>query len=540
MDAQSLALSILQAGNLPIPGEVAAELLSMVPTEKIPNSLLNFGEFSGEAAVFAAKSSPQKAKLVAGNTTDVRIQRALLGTLHVRDIALDAMLQNKKVSDPDLLVELHKQVWEEQASNHAYSRSREAIATCAPLRCILDFLATTPGLRGYPMHAVGARIGTELASGELWPLEYLDKISEAQSSSKDPREFENLLSQVGRTLAYSSGPEDLVEVLRATESRISARLVDIVAMAVLAGAKVVDKALLEFFLKYLPTPELFHEFQLRSASSHYAGTPPVAPRELLRRDPPYTFEALCRLAEVHPGALFEVLSGLHADSDHRSEIIDLALDSGLSVLAHALLGKNTTMGARSNVSVLSPEQFHLALEVFENGTFVDKQPRRKPEISSFAAARAIPRGAAVEDVVRMFRLCSNAAEAFAHLYSMGPSWEAITYQPTVKDVRILVESLDVTARHALVCSMLGMWSDHSHPNTTRRRPKGFESVVSVIMDSVPAATLAAESGAPSYVAHVFTQAFGSDTEKWRHGLGLLPTATVPLSKVVSATKRLNR
>jgi hypothetical protein len=540
MDATSLALSILHAGNLPIPGEVAAELLSMVQTDKVPNSLLNFGEFSGEAAVAVAKSSPQKAKLVAGNTTDVQVQRALFETPHIQDEALTAMLHNKKVSDEALLIDIHTLVWEERISVHRYAEVRTNVAAAAPIRFALEFLADKPGLRGYPMFAIGNRVGALLARGEFWPVEFIGKIAEAQSSSKDPKEFEQFLSQIGRTLATNATPDQVLVALNYVESNLKPVLTDAIAMASLVAAPVVDAHMLEFYLKYLPDAELFREFQYKQMSSHYSGPPSVAPRELLRRQSPYTIEAIRLLAQVHPGALLEVVSELHVDSEHRSEIVDLVLGTNLCILAHALLGKQSTMGGRSNATTLTPEQLHKAVEVYENGLFIERASRPRPEIPAFAAARAIPQGAAIEDVVRLLHLCTSVSEAFYHFYDMGPSWNAISYQPTVDDVRTLLAASDEATKLALMHTALRLWKDHIHPASTRKRPDGFESVVSTIVDSVPASTLAADPSGPSFIAHVFTERFGKNAEYWHHGLGLVPTSSVPLSKVVSAARRMNR
>jgi len=539
MDAKSLASSILSHGNLPIPGEVASELLSMVPSDEVPNSLLNFGEFSGEAAISVAKSSPQKAKIIAGNTTDPNLQRALLELPHSHDVVLNEMVRNNKVQDESLLMDIHKLVWEDQVHSAAYKQIRDSIVRFVPLGYALDFLVARE-TRGYPLQSVGFRTGQALARGEFWVLERIDAISKSHAESKDPSNFEKFVDEVGRSLAREGSIEHVLDILTRAESVLHPKHADRLSMSVLRGSPVVDEKLLEFCFKYLPTPDEFLEYQLRIAAARHGGYLPVAPSELTYMRSPYTIGALRLLAVTYPGAMLNAVNELDPTTEHCSEILDLALDSNLHSLAHALLSKNSVKATTENSVNLSPltaAQFHKVLEVYENGAHVSRSDSSRPALSSFPAARSIPKDASIDDVVRLLRLSANAPEVIHAIYA-PPVSGSISYYPTGDEMRVLLASLTDMGRLEVMSKVLNTWSYCAHPNHTAPKPEHFDEVVAVIMDSVPASAVAADRQGAAYITHVFNANFGSDVEKWRHALGLVATALVPLSKVVSATKRL--
>jgi hypothetical protein len=530
----TLTRSILSAGLIPIPGPVAAALLSTIPDDEVPNALLNSSGFSGDKAFAVAKTSKAKAKLIAANTTDPVLQRRLFECLRTQDVAMAAMLTARAVTDPDLLIEMHELVWGDRYLASEYRVARDMIVHDVPLGYQLRFLAELAPDRSYPTETVARRIGAALAEGETYPLDLFELIF-ARFGPRQVTASQNFISAAARVLARDSNPSDLTGRLRTIEDRLEPSVADTLILETASSAREVDAELLEMQLARIETPEQFDQYQRTCLDSSYTGHIDQAPRSLVTRGKTYTVEALERLAATFPGALRGHLEDLTVEQDNAGSVIDIALDTGRCDLAHVLLNRSATRAGSTNRTPLTAAQFHRAVEVFRDGTFIER-PHKRPQLDAEGAARAIPADADTSDVAALLQLVDHAGTCLVKVISDDD--QAIGYVPTPDVFAQLLSNVNEQQRLIVMAAALRVWAFRSHPDAQSPLVDEAARRIDVAVDAVPASEVAASSDGVRYIAHAFNDAFGEDVDRWLSALGLTQRATVCLSKVISASKRL--
>lgn len=536
MDSTKLTLNILSAGNTPIPGVVATELLSMVPSDMVPNSLLNFGTFEGPNAAKVAKSCQKKAKLIAANTVDQDVHRAVFEALLVQVPGMNAGLQARNITDTELLIDIHQLVWEDRISASDYENARTWIIDVVPLEYQLEYLVESPVQSRYELSKVGSRIGSALLAGDFGCLRHVDAIAERYLTPTTDTRTKDLLRAIGYKLAFSADIDVMLAATEAIEDHLEPKWADEVVTSMCERAKVLDERLLIKVLKYLPTPAEFRDAQMRSIASHYTGSVMQAPRELLGRDLRFTMPALHLLAENFPAALVETLSHLAMNDPNRHEIIDLALESNLVVLAHELLRPAKFAGSTTHAT-MSPDQFHRAIGVYQTGRLIQRKNTEKPEIRMSASAHAIPQGADPDDVIELLSMVKDPEVLFDRWFSTHGS-DPLSYQPNDEEIERLLSALDPTTRLNVLNTTLHHWAYLTGGKVDPDIEPALAARIHLVAQSVSACDLASLRNGPRYLAHVLSYEFGDNIEQWRIALGLLPTATVPLSAVITAAKRL--
>jgi hypothetical protein len=530
----TLARSILSAGNVTIPVPVAAALLSALTDDDVPHTLWYAVGFSGDEAFTVATASKAKAKLIAANTSDAVLQRRLFECPRTQAVAMAAMLNAQAVTDPDLLIDMHELVWSDRYLASEYGVAREKIAYVVPLDYQVRFLAELSPDRAYPAELVARRIGAALADGEMYPLDTVDQIF-ARFGPRQANAARGFVVAVSRALVMKSDPSDVVDRLRAIEARLDPSVADEIILETAAAARVVDAELLEMHLARIETPEQFAEYQRTCIDSAYTGPIAQAPRSLSTRDKTCTVEALERLAATFPGALRGYLEDLVVEQHDTGSVIDIALGTGRCDLAHVLLDRSATRSNSTNRTPLTPAQFHRAVEAFRDGTFIGS-PHVRPQLDAVGAARAIPVGADTNDVAAMLQLVDHPGVCLAKVIS-GED-DSIEYAPTSNGFARLLSTLNEQQRLYVVTASLRVWAQRSHPDSTTPLADDLAERINAAVDSVPARSVAENPHGVWYIAHAFNGAFGADSDRWLSAVGMVQRATVCLSKVVSAAKRL--
>ena len=370
MTVPNLALQILTAGNTPVPEKVATALISAVDAEQLPNCLLNAGTFGGDDAVAVARSDRRRARLIAANTRDAAIQRALFESIGIQVEALKGMFSGRVVTDDALLIDVHRLVCEDRHLASEYSDAREQVVRLVPLAYQLEYLSTLDPARRYPCQPVACRIGQCLASGATYPLAYIAAICSRWDGHRDTRDRDEFLESIGRSYALGAKTAPMADMLARVVDEVPAPYHQPIIRAAFGVATLVDAPLLRLLLAAIETPEEFAESQQRTIESMYTGMVPQAPYVLQRHRGTFTLDALELLVATFPGALTGLVENLERNDEHLGAIVDLALGTGRVDVARALLDHADRSNSEHPIPLFDAAQFHQAIEVYRNGTFI--------------------------------------------------------------------------------------------------------------------------------------------------------------------------
>lgn len=533
MNFHELVQKILSAGNCPIPGEVATELLSIANPDELPNSLLNFDSFTGDKQLAVARSSRSKAKLIAANTSDQEVHRALFEMLKAGDLVGPEVIVCAKVYDEQLLVDIHRLVWEDQPGDRRFEKIRSEVLTRVPLEHQLEYIAHRYEGRNYPLAEVGYRIGNELASGGLWALEYVKLILTKHSGTRQSVSEEKFIESVGRSLArHSSGPQTM-KVLMEMKKSLEPKWYDRALRAAYFWIEVVDDDLLSEMLSTLPSPEEFKaEQELKASKGEQVYYAPVA---LSRSNRMFTMSALRRLASTFPAELAETIRSASYESGDIGEILEIAASCESPLVASAILTRRWD-GVNAPTR-LTAGQFKAAVRtlISHKETVVPRYGQKT--IPSTVAAWVIPADADRVDVAALLGNLARPDEVLYELYSTQLS-NAAVYRPSASDFVYLFESLPEETRRNAAFALLRLWRYYSHKDEAHRTPEGFNAAFAAAVSTVPVCDLLQQSDGPKYLAHVLAETFGTNKDSWIAALALAAKSKAPLSKVLKAARSL--
>lgn len=530
MKPHELAQKILSAGNTPIPGPVATELLSACPDAGLPWSFLNFGEFSGDRLAAVARSSPAKARMVAANTSDPAVLSALLDEPIRFADSLAVMLRENNVSDPEMLCEIHRLVWESSDSSPAQDAARMEIATRVPVEYQLEFLSTRCTVSNYPLDEAGVRIGKALAYDERLVALLGSVIEHFTADRWLVSRLDSFASRIGQGLgsvATSHVASARLSALRPVFDAKRPEVYDRMLRETYRLCPLVDVDLLGLMLERVDSPENFNARQL-SLAGQGGGFAENYPSHLARMDKPFTRSALVEVSRVYPALLADVVSRGAYDLEDSLFLLDLASRTCNVRVASAML---TRVWDSSGSTRLTPGQFSSAVATLAAAPTSDR-PRLTPFL-----VQAVPEGAEVSAVAELVAMMSNPSDFFYHRFS-GTTAGRMMYDPSREDAEALFARMTLTERCFSVSKLLHIWAFTSHPGNKSGPDPVLVEVLSAGADSIPVYELAHMSEGPKYLAHVFVAEFGSDPVKWLDAIALAASATVPLPKVVSAIHKL--
>jgi hypothetical protein len=520
-----LAQKILSAGNCPIPGAAAAELLSACTDDVVPNSLPNFSEFSGPSLAAVAKSSPKKAKLIAQHSSDKEVFAEILAASSLHELALPALLHNAAFCDEQQLVEVHRLAWETHLTSAVYRTVRTEVVGRVPLRHQLDYLCRDPH-PSYPLHEVAYRIGRALATGEQWPLAYMPKLVSRcadRRSSTTPDMFVDKFAA-----AFAAADSSVVlGILRSVKTFLEPVLYDKVVCTVYRLAPLVDVGLLEEMLSRLDTAEAFAEYRAHLVAQRRTHVP-AYPSELSRSGRPLTRPALQALALAYPAAIQEVVARGEYVADDVDFVLDVAASTGEPAVAVAMLQRRWVADQTTKLSV---GQFAAVMR-----TLASVPEAERPDLNA-DVVRSVPKGAALADVLALVSMIPQAGDFLYQRFTSG-SLSSMAYTPSREDASALFDAMPPAQRVSAVGKLLHLWAYYSHPVNASGLPDGLADAVLVGVDSIPVSMLVQISEGPKYFATTLAGTFGDAPEKWRCAVALAAKATVPLSKLLVAANRL--
>jgi len=509
---------------------VATELLSSCPDADLPKSFLNFGGFSGDRLAAVARTSPVKARLVAANTSDPEVLSALLDEpLRFAD-SLAVMLRENNVSDPEMLCEIHRLVWESSDSSPEYDAVRTEIASRVPLEYQLEFLSTRCTASNYPLDKVGVRIGNALANDERIVALLGSVIERFTAHRWLVSRLDKFASRIGQGLgsaATSHVASTRLSALRPVFDAKQPEAYDHMLRETYRLCPLVDVDLLGLMLERVESPGDLKARQLRPAGQR-TGFVEDYPSSLARMDKPFTRSALVEVSKAYPALLADVVSRGSYDLEDSLFLLDLASRTGNVQVASAMLNR---VWDSSGSTRLTPGQFSSAVAILAAAPPPDR-PRLAPSL-----VQAVPEGAEVSAVAEFVAMMSNPSDFFYHRFSTAHAGRMV-YAPSRQDAELLFARMPPAERLHSVAKLLHIWAFKSHPENKSGPDPVLGEVLSAGVGSIPVHELVYMSEGPKYLAHVFAAEFGSDPVKWLDAIALATSATVPLPKVVSAIHKL--
>lgn len=536
MQVHTLAHRILGTANLNLDGEIAAELLAIVVPDDLPNTYLNGPEFSGQTAIDSARTSAKRAIIVAANTTDVEVQRALFEMAQSSpdgDSILKAMLGRRTIADTTLLCQIHDYLW----NSPIRSECRELTVRAAPAVHCAKFAARFPygGALRYDYSGLASAIGCAAADGNPEALAYVDQIADCIGDRQQKRE--EFLANIGRSAAVRLKDTCGSDTINAFRAACCAENVKVLLNGFFQSAKLISADVFRALLEIAPTPDEFRNEQRRSIESSYTGKILQFPYVLHRLNPEYTDDALIMLARTFPGALEPLIDSMPSEHPQRDLAVSLALESNMFNNAVVLLTKRSYKPNSENKPLLRADQLHAAVNLYHHGLWIEKPSvSGRPALSAGAAAKALPEGAALEDVRSVMSLVDRPEVFVSHILDERYT-EKVWYTPNAFEARTLLDDLGEVQRIDVVKAILHHWAYRNNPRRDRSEDP-YEVRLDAVVDSIPACDLAKLNDGVRYIATLLSEHFPGDSGRWHHALGLICSARVGISKVISAAGRL--
>lgn len=451
---------------------------------------------------------------------------------------------------PDVLEAIHARLWStEYVYQEGYETHRQLAARTLPIAGAIRWVESARSAQ-YVFDVLGEHLAEQWTTGASG-VEVLQNLCTTLREARLGDCIGTLCTGFGRALGERRG-EQILAILREVRGVVGERWFDDMVAAAYGSARSITLPLLELLLERLASPERFHDYQLRRIAEG-ADAPQYAPSELRDARGRYTREAYLRLAECFPGALHPVISGrMSAPEDmETTEVVDVALASNLSILAHGLL---CNAGDGRFQVELDRERFLRALDVYENGIWTAGLASQRPPIEARAAVRHIPNGANIEDVCRFARHVNSDEEYVTHLYGSDIS-ATPRYVPNPGELALLLSQYEPTVRTAAFMRLLRIWSDEGgrevrdrgpmpnrHPSgPPRRRPlligAALFDYLEAAAEQIPASEIARRSELTrEFMLRIFWREFGETPQAWMTAIALVERADVPLSKVVRAAR----
>lgn len=522
VNSSTLAEKLLGVGNVPFGRSVAVELLSTVPGDHLPNHLINSAPFNGPDAIKVALSSTAKARIIAANTTDAQVQRALFTHENTRVVGVNAMLEEGHVEDEDLLDDIHQLVWETDVDNAAYISARHKIVHYVPVATLVRFLTTSPAACSYDVAAAGRRIGRAIADHDRSAVPSIDPIARALGTLESRRNIsEDFLSGVGHGLAWATRDGALSDHLCVIDSTVERKHGDVIIPAAVTRAAHIDARSLGMYI------------------ARGTGTPSQVSAMLRLVSGRLSYDAIETLAQTYPGALLTTVERLSPNDGRYGAVVDIALSANRWDLAFAVVNRQPQVGETKG-SNLSVEQFRRAIDLCQTGEFYDEGTRARAEVHETVMAAAIPREATVSDVLAAMRVVKRR-DAFVSQFVCPRSSERVQWTVTASDMTEMIGELTRSERTTVQKNVLHSWCYYTlggDRDDILDVPEHLEAVVSVVANSVPARELTDSRDGILYIGRTLVAALGDDVPSWRTAMGLIPHADVPLDAVINAARRL--
>lgn len=548
----AFGLSILQENGAHLPSEVATAILAGLEESEVPHRLPAGIRFSGERVAGVARSSKKKALLILAGCEDESVQKAHFELYFERRDILEAALGEAGMLAPSVLEAVHERLWSREYVHQAgYEAHRQLAARTIPIAGAIRWIESNRSAR-YMFDVLGEHLAEQWKTDASGP-EVLENLCTTLREARLGDCIGTVCTGFGRALGGRNS-EQILAILHEARGAVGERWFDDMVAAAYGNARSITVELLELLLERLASPERFHDYQLRRIAEG-ADVAQYAPSELRDARGRYTREAYIRLAECFPGALHPVISGrMAAPEDMEAvEVVDVALASNLSILAHGLL--SNTGDGRFTVE-LDRERFLRALDVYENGTWTAGYVARRPAIEARGAVRNLPRGANIEDVCRLARHVNSGEEYVVRLY--GSDINATPhYVPDPDELSLLLSQYDPTVRVAAFMRLLRIWADEGgnevrdrgpmpnrHPNGAPRRRAALTGAalfdhLEAAAEQIPASEIAGRSElAREFILRIFWREFDGTADAWMNAVALVERADVPLSKVVRAARLL--
>jgi len=547
----AFGLALLQGNGAHLPGEVATEILAGLEESEVPHRLPAGVRFSGDRVAGVARSSKKKALLIIAGCEDESVQKAHFDLYFERSDILEAALNNTGMLAPSVLAAAHERLWSAEYLHHAaYEAHRQLAARTLPIADAIRWIEATRSAQ-YKFDVLGEHLAEQWATDASGP-EVLARLCTLLREARIADCIGAISTGFGRALGERD-TEQILVVLREARGAVGERWFDDMVAAAYGSARTITLPLLEMLLERVASPEHFHDYQLRRIADG-AETVEYAPSELQKVRGRYTRGAYLRLAECFPGALHQVISGRMAPPEDMEavEVVDVALASNLSILAHGLLCN--AGGGQFRVE-LNRERFLRALDVYENGTWTVGRIFRRPAIEARGAVWHLPTGATIEDVCRLGRHLKSGEEYIMYLY--GSDVDATPrYVPNPAELALLLSQYEPGVRLSVFMRLLRLWSDEGggmkdrgpmpnrHPNgPPGRRPvltgAALFAYLEAVIEQIPASEFAGRSElAREFMLRIFWREFGETPQAWMTAIALIERADVPLSKVIRAARLL--
>lgn len=548
----TFGLALLQGNGAHLPSEVATEILAGLEESEVPQRLPAGVRFSGARVAGVARSSKKKALLIIAGCEDESVQKAHFDLYFERRDILEAALSDTGMLAPSVLEAVHERLWSAEYLHQAgYEAHRQLAARTLPIAGAIRWIESTRSAQ-YMFDVLGEHLAEQWTTDESGP-EVLGKLCAVLREARIADCIGAICTGFGRALGERDG-EQILAILCQARGAVGERWFDDMVAAAYGSARIITLPLLEMLLERLASPEHFHDYQLRRIAEG-AEAAQYAPSELQNVRGRYTREAYLRLAECFPGALHQVVSGRMAAPEdmEATEVVDVALASNLSILAHGLLC-NAGDG-RFRVE-LDRERFLRALDVYESGIWMAGRIFRRPALEARGAVQHLPDGATIEDVCRLARHVDSGEKYLMYLYGSDIG-ATPRYVPNPAELAILISQYEPTVRVSVFMQLLRIWSDEGgvdtrdrgpmpnrHPNGPPvRRPvligAALFAYIEAVIEQIPASEFAGRSElAREFMLRIFWREFGETPQAWMTAIALVERADVPLSKVIRAARLL--
>jgi hypothetical protein len=523
-------------------GEVAVELLSAVPGDELPNSLLNGPLFSGPNATSVALSHPNRARIIAASTDQLETQLELLKAdwLSNHDDIVAALAASNLVTDKALIRGLHDSaVAPSKANSHRKADILHEVLRKVDLDYALSYVESLDSSRYYDTSKVAPRVALAAVDGDLLTAR---RFAALVSSASGSREADDAARVFGGSLGRATNGDHLADILDEVLSAFGATHQKLVAVCAYERTSLVSKRALQIVLDRVESKEEFATLQ-KSYLDSMSSAPLIQYPHGLKAENKLTDDALLLFAATYPGALLSRIEALSTEDEQRELYIQLLIESRRVDLAHGLLFNRHKVRGSSNAPVLNGSKFHAVVQQYLHGESLERPGKERYHMHPNSLAASLPSDAAVSDIKDIMSVMKQDRLFLGILASCEGGSDHMAFQPTSAQFKELLDGVAYQDRLGLVDSMFHKWNHLNHPYADRKHPVSidiawFNELVDVAVETVPASELVSLSAAPQYISYRISRALGSDITAWQQAVGLIPTARMPLCRVLSAAKKL--
>jgi hypothetical protein len=542
MSASSLAKQLINAIHPSLPGEVAVALLSAVPGDELPNILLNGPLFSGPNATSVALSHPKRARIIAASTDQLETQMELLKAdwLENHEDIVVALVSSNLVTDKALIREIHDYiVAPTKVNSHRKADTLRGVLSKVDLDHALSYVESVESGRVYDVSNVAARVAAATADGDISTAR---RYATIVSHTANKRDADDAARVFGSSLGRAASGDHLADILDDVLSAFTNTQQRLVAVCAYERTSLVSKRTLQIVLDRVESKDEFTALQ-KSYLDSMSTAPLIQCPQGLKGENRLTDDALRLLAATYPGALLSRIEALSTEDEQRELYVQLLIESRRVDLAHGLLFNRHKVKNSSNGTVLNGSQFHDVVQQYLHGESLERPGTVKYRLHPNSLVESLPVDAAVSDIKDLMSVVQQDQVFLGLIARSEGGTDNMAFRPTPAQFEELLDGVVYPSRLGLLDSMLHKWNYLNHPKSDRSNAAGvdtdwFNSLVDVVAETVPASELASIGAAPQYIAYRISRSLGSDLAAWQQAVGLIPTAQMPLRRVLSAAKKL--